>query len=319
MSREFYTETDLANFKECQRLAYEAVVAVAKKLKTGDSERDAAQMIDAEIQARGMTRYFHAPFAWFGARTAFQGIDRPFDTRSFPTKLLPPHFGQKFMPTETRLEEGMAVILDVAPIFNDCSADVGYAYAHGRNDKVKKALDDLAVFRPLILAGVCKEKTMAQIYEDVNEALMDMGYENCHAKYPQGVLGHKVGKIPTRLLPRIPVMRFEVSTFLYIAAEEVSRLINPWDNHTALWSEDTRVSADPGLWAVEPHIGVVHHGRVDAPSGTAVGGGRDAEMPTQGDFGVKWEEIIHITENSAYYLDDALPHVERWAEREAAV
>ena len=44
MSREFYTETDLANFKECQRLAYEAVVAVAKKLKTGDSERDAAQI-----------------------------------------------------------------------------------------------------------------------------------------------------------------------------------------------------------------------------------------------------------------------------------
>jgi hypothetical protein len=294
MSREFYTDTDLANFKECQRLSYEAVQTVARRLQTGNTERDAAQMIDEEIKARGMSRYFHAPFAWFGARTAFQGIDRPFDTRSFPTKLLPPHFGQKFMPTNTTLEEGMCVILDVAPIFNDCSADVGYAYAHGRNEKVEKALDDLAVFRPLILGGVCKEKTMAEIYADVNGALLDMGYENCHAKYPQGVLGHKVGKIPTRLLPRIPVMRFEVSTFLYLAAEEISRLINPWDNHTALWAENTRVSADPGLWAVEPHIGTE-------------------------DFGVKWEEIIHITENSAYYLDDALPHVERWSAREIAV
>src|SRR5262245_7285822 len=110
MSREFYTETDLANFKECQRLSYEAVAAVSKRLKTGDTERDAAQMIDEEIKARGMDRYFHAPFAWFGKRTAFQGIDRPFDTRHFPTKLLPPHFGQKFMPSTTQLEEGMCVI-----------------------------------------------------------------------------------------------------------------------------------------------------------------------------------------------------------------
>ncbi|HMV35418.1 MAG TPA: hypothetical protein PKD60_05950, partial [Turneriella sp.] len=166
--------------------------------------------------------------------------------------------------------------------------------------------------RPLILAGVCKEKTMAEIYDDVSEALLDMGYENCHAKYPQGVLGHKVGKIPTRLIPRIPVMRFEVSTFLYLAAEEIShlinpwdnhtarvigpkrRVINPWDNHTALWSDYTRVSADPGLWAVEPHIGTKN-------------------------FGVKWEEILHITENNAYYLDDNLPHVRRWTDRQVAV
>ncbi|MFO1471733.1 MAG: M24 family metallopeptidase [Turneriella sp.] len=311
MSKEFYTDTDLANFRECQKLAYQAVTAVAAKLKAGDTERYAAELIDQELKSYGISRYFHAPFAWFGARTAFQGIDRPFDTRAFPSKLLPPHFGQKFMPTETQLTEGMCVILDVAPIFNDCAADIGYSYAFGRNERVEKALDDLAVFRPLILGGVCKEKTMAEIYEDVSVALADLGYENCHAKYPQGVLGHKVGKIPTRFLPRIPVMRFEVSTFLYLAAEEVSRLINPWDNHTALWAEDSRVSADPGLWAVEPHVGVAH-------GGAAVGGGTEAGTPTE-EFGVKWEEIIHITENNAYYLDEALPHVERWAQRQAAV
>lgn len=318
MSKEYYTETDLANFKECQRIAYDAVVEVAKNLKTGDTERDAAQMIDTELKRHGITRYFHAPFAWFGDRTAFAGIERPFDMRNFPLQLAPPHFGQKFMPTTRQLEDGMCVILDVAPIFNDCSADIGYAYAHGRNDAVEKALDDLAVFRPLILGGVCKEKTMAEIYADVSEALMDMGYENCHAKYPQGVLGHKVGKIPTRYIPRIPVMRFEVSTFLYLAAEEITRLINPWDNHTALWAENTRVSADPGLWAVEPHIGLVHNGRVDAPSGTGLGQATDGERPS-GDFGVKWEELLHITDNNAYYLDDYLPHVERWEKREVAV
>src|SRR5687767_13011413 len=98
MSRETYTETDLANFKECQRLSYHAVQQVARNLKIGQTEREAAQMIDAEIKVLGMQRYFHAPFAWFGRRTGFVGIDRPFDTRSFPSKLLPPHFGQKFMP-----------------------------------------------------------------------------------------------------------------------------------------------------------------------------------------------------------------------------
>lgn len=307
-------------------MAYDAVLATAKRLTAGVTEREAAQMIDEEVRARGMSRYFHAPFAWFGERTAFQGIDRPLDTRSFPSKLLPPHFGQKFMPTETRLEEGMGVILDVAPILNDCSADVGYSFAFGHNERLEKALDDLAVFRPLILAGVCKEKTMAEIYADVEMALVDLGYENCHAKYPQGVLGHKVGKIATRLIPRIPVMRFEVSTFLYLATEEISRLVNPWDNHTALWSENSRVSADPGLWAVEPHIGVVHHGRVGAPSGAELGRATDGGRPSVAnggaqldEFGVKWEEIIHITENNAYYLDDNLPHVRRWAERQVAV
>jgi len=293
MSKEFYSETDLSNFRECQSLAYDAVAAVEKRLQAGQTEKEAAQMIDEEIKARGMHRYFHAPFAWFGERTAFHGIERPFDTRQFPTKLLPPHFGLEFMPKDNRLEDGMCVILDVAPIFNDCSADVGYAFAFGENAKVEKALDDLEVFRPLILSGVCKEKTMAQIYEEVSEALADMGYKNCHAIYPQGVLGHKVGKIPTRFFPRIPIMRFEVSTFAYLLGEELTRLINPWDNHTALWHADARVSADPGLWALEPHIG--------------------AE-----EFGVKWEEILVITDNNAYYLDDHLPHSKRWESRHLA-
>lgn len=292
MSKELYTEDDVASFRQCQRLAYEAVQAVEKRLQEGDTEKDAVRMIDEEIKARGMARYFHAPFAWFGERTAFHNFKRPLDFRGFPSSFLPPHFGLQFMPTNTALQKGMCVILDVAPIFNDCSADIGYAFAFGENKKIEKALDDLQVFRPLILAGVCKEKTMAEIYDDVSEAIEDMGYQNCHAKYPQGVLGHKVGKINTSLIPRIPFMRFEVSTFLYLAGEELSRLVNPWDNHTPLWSDYTRVSADAGLWAVEPHIGAM-----------------------SGDYGVKWEEILHVTENNAYYLDDNLPHCNRWLSR----
>ena len=50
----------------------------------------------------------------------------------------------------------------------------------------------------------------------------------------------------------------------------------------------------PGLWAVEPHLGF---------RGT----------------GAKFEEILVVTdskdpEQSAFWLDDDLPHVRRWAE-----
>lgn len=45
--------------------------------------------------------------------------------------------------------------------------------------------------------------------------------------------------------------------------------------------------ATPGLWAVEPHF--------------AYGG-----------IGVKFEELLVVTDTDAYWLDDDLPHVRRW-------
>lgn len=54
----------------------------------------------------------------------------------------------------------------------------------------------------------------------------------------------------------------------------------------------------PGLWAVEPHLGF---------RGT----------------GAMFEEVLVVTdskdpEQSAFWLDDDLPHVRRWAEEGAA-
>ena len=46
----------------------------------------------------------------------------------------------------------------------------------------------------------------------------------------------------------------------------------------------------PGLWAVEPHIGFR-------------------------DVGVKFEELLVVTEDDAFWLDDDLPHVRRWQEQ----
>ncbi len=48
----------------------------------------------------------------------------------------------------------------------------------------------------------------------------------------------------------------------------------------------------PGLWAVEPHIGF-------------------------GEVGVKFEELLVITEGDAHWLDDDVPHVRAWQKRAA--
>jgi hypothetical protein len=49
--------------------------------------------------------------------------------------------------------------------------------------------------------------------------------------------------------------------------------------------------ATPGLWAVEPHLGF------------------------RG-VGAKFEELLVVTDDGrAYWLDDDLPHVHRWADR----
>ncbi len=57
-----------------------------------------------------------------------------------------------------------------------------------------------------------------------------------------------------------------------------------------IWNDRTLADQPPapGLWAVAPHIG------------------RDG-------VGVKFEELLVVTEDDAYWLDDHLPHTQRWA------
>ena len=50
----------------------------------------------------------------------------------------------------------------------------------------------------------------------------------------------------------------------------------------------------PGMWAIEPHLGF--HG-----------------------VGVKFEELLVVTDDDAYWLDDDLPHVRRWARADQKV
>jgi hypothetical protein len=59
-----------------------------------------------------------------------------------------------------------------------------------------------------------------------------------------------------------------------------------------LWNGGARSDHPPvpGLWAVEPHLGF------------------------RG-VGAKFEELLVVTDDDAFWLDDDLPHVRRWAAR----
>lgn len=278
MTSEAYSPHDLERFRDVQRLAYECAVDVAGGLEPGVTEREAAGRLRASLIGRGVSVFFHAPFAWFGDRTAFTGFRSPLD----------------FFPTARRLERGMPAILDVGPTLDGYAADIGYAFSCGPCPELDRARDDLRAFRSLILTAVRAERSMRDVYDEVDRLLLDLGYDNCHAAYPFHVLGHKVGRLPLRALRlSLPAIGgFDPRTTLYLYKQLALAKLSGGRHKTPLWNRSARaaVSAEPGLWAIEPHIG-------------------------KAGVGAKWEEILVVTGSDAFWLDDDLPHVRYWSAR----
>ncbi|WP_406178263.1 M24 family metallopeptidase [Streptomyces canus] len=268
--------TRLQGFRQVQRLAYECAEAVAARLKPGVSERQAARMQREWLRERGVRDWFHLPFAWFGDRTAFTGFRVPL----------------QFFPTDRRLTPGMPFILDMAPVYEGYTADIGYSGSLGTNPVQDRLMADLAAHRELILREVRERRSLREIYEDVDRLMVRQGYANRHRAYPFGVIAHKVDQVKQRRWSP-PVLGFGTQSLKGLAADALHGHREGW---SPLWSR-YRFSdhpPQPGLWAVEPHLGF---------RGT----------------GAKFEEILVVTdsrdpEQSAFWLDDDLPHVRRWAE-----
>ncbi|EPG72894.1 metallopeptidase family M24 [Leptospira fainei serovar Hurstbridge str. BUT 6] len=296
MSREEYSLSELEAYRRVQSFAYEAVESVRKELYPGITEEKAARKIDDYIRARGGSTFFHYGFAWFGDRTAFRGFKRPLSFRHFGKgEGILPHFGKRFQPSNRKLREGMAVILDVAPSIAGRSADIGYSFCFGENPEHERAMAALEEYRELILNGVLAKRKLGEIYREVDERIRSAGYVNCHSIYPQGVLGHKVGKLPAYNLPGGRFLGFPLQTFAYLVPQMLKGFL-PWSpSSSPLWSETSEFPAEPGLWAVEPHIGKMYSG-----------------LQADQSFGVKWEEILVVTDSTAYWLDDSLPHIRQW-------
>jgi len=260
---------ELGGFKAVQQLAYRCAEETAAGLEPGVTEKEVAARMRRWLEDRGVDDWFHLPFAWFGDRTAF---------RKFRVPL-------QFFPTNRELQEGMPYILDCAPVRDGFTADIGYAGSLGPNAALARLMDDLAEHRSLIVDQVRERRSLREVYEAVDALAAHQGFENRHRAYPFRVIAHQVG----RLTPgRSPVVgRFGLRSVRWLARTTAVGLRQGW---SPLWN-DSRFSDHPprpGLWAVEPHLGL------------------------RG-VGAKFEELLVVTEDDAYWLDDDLPHVRRWA------
>jgi Xaa-Pro aminopeptidase len=272
---------ELAQFCEIQQLAYQCVEAVGAMLRPGMTEKDAAKLLTEWLGDRGVRDWLHKPFAWFGDRTAFQGFSGLAHMGGF---------NLAFFPSSRQLEENMPVILDVAPVRNGVIADVGYAMCLGENAILEQLQDDLMAHRELIVRLVRERRSMADVARAVDQLCMKQGVEPRHKAYPFKVLAHRVAKLQSPSTPRF-VARFGLNATRNLILDQVcSGKQQGW---SPLWSIGRRSehAPVPGLWAVEPHLGF--HG-----------------------VGAKFEELLVITEDDAYWLDDDLPHVRRWQQRQ---
>ncbi len=267
---EGHTDEQLAGFRAAQRLAYECTEAIAATLTEGTTEREATAAMRRWLGERGVRHYFHHPFAWFGDRSAFAGFRVPL----------------QFFPTDRRLTEGMPYILDVAPVVEGYTADVGYTGCLGDNPVLDLLMADLEEYRGLVLDGVRARRSLRAIYDDVDDLIRVHGYENRHRAYPFGVIAHRVRHQPGGG-PPVTVARFGLRALVGLAGDLRAGRRGGW---SPLWGP-TRASDHapaPGLWAVEPHLGF------------------------RG-VGAKFEELLVVTDDDAWWLDDDLPHVRAWA------
>jgi hypothetical protein len=95
--------------------------------------------------------------------------------------------------------------------------------------------------------------------------------------------------VPREARTEFKLAGFGVPALSYLFGR-LAQTVRGVEHHSPFWNDQPSSAhvAEPGLWAVEPHIG--HRG-----------------------VGVKWEELLVVTENDAYWLDDDLPHVRRFA------
>lgn len=283
-----YSAAELDQFRQVQRLAYDIALAVESQLQEGMTEFEVCRLVAAAQASHGIVQVFHHPYAWFGPRTLLGEGWAP-ETRGVLELAAPGAMpSPSFLPTNATLCDGVPLIMDLAPVFHGITADVGYSCVFGHNVMFDDLDRGLARIRTFLLEGVRSGETMQNLYRELDFMLEQRGWENCHRHYPDGALGHLVFPLdqePNRASP-IPGFGTAAAEGLLAAghaALEDERAYPVWND-----SSFSDHPAAPGLWALEPHIG------------------RDG-------VGVKFEELLVVTEDDAYWLDDHLLHTQRWA------
>ncbi|MCE9499213.1 MAG: aminopeptidase P family protein [Leptospira sp.] len=255
-----------AGFLKAQRLAYQCVVEVGKEIQEGWTEKQTAKRMSEYLKDNGVKTFFHTPFAWFGNHSRFDGY------KSY----------KQYRPDIRKLKANDIIILDVSPIVDGYIGDIGYTMCLSPSKDLDSIMKYLLQLRELIPKLFASEKNVSEIWAEIDNNIKENGYDNCHAKYPFAVLGHRVYKVPLANynFPLIPVwiaswFSFQAQ-YSFVRHGILPELLTPDHSGSKI-----------GVWAIEPHIG---------------GKG----------FGAKFEEILVVENDRAYWLDDKVPHVEKY-------
>ncbi len=149
----------------------------------------------------------------------------------------------------------MVGILDVAPIVDGYTADIGYTFRCGGPDQAfERAMATLREIRDLIPQQVARGETMRNLYVRVERLLGERGYDNRHARYPFGVLGHRVEQVKPR--PRERTLGgFGLSSAARLLGSQLLARLPTQAARSPLWTREDARPLEPGLWAIEPHLG----------------------------------------------------------------
>lgn len=174
-----------------------------------------------------------------------------------------------YLPSNRVLQEGESFILDVAPILDGYISDIGYAHSpENPENEWTQAREFLVELRNMIPRLFESQESGAKIWYLIDQEIAERGYENIHEKYPFSVLGHRVHRT-TGKLGQLKFVNFGWQSYWNFSARGIlGQLLNK------------NFEGDlTGLWAIEPHIAI-------------------------GDRGLKFEEILVVEDNKAYWLEE---------------
>lgn len=224
-------QADLQGYLRSQQLALEAAEEIARHLREGWTEQQAADLLNTFLHDRGVRSFFHRAFVWFGERTRFQGIGRfQYDRYSPGTRVL--------LPNEV-------FILDVAPIYQGYICDIGYTGCFGESPAFDRAQTFLAELRAEIPGYFKNAKSGGEVWDRIDARIREAGYDNIHARYPFSVLGHRIHRALTESAGALGVLNFGWQSYWeFLSRGLFGQLLN----------RDFRGDLR-GLWAIEPHLG----------------------------------------------------------------
>ena len=215
---------------------------------------------------------------WFDDRGVRAFLHKPivaFGTRT----LAPTHEWGPARGEGATLRQGDVVILDCSPIVNGYTGDVAYTVSAGSHPQLEEAQRFLSELRARLPRRFADPEAAGDVFRWIDREIHAAGYENAADGYVSSVVGHRVyhhGRYFSQAswFPSESIFGWTISWhgpgFL---AKGISRLILPETLGPLHHGPKT------GIWAIEPHVRC-------------------------GDFGCKFEELLIVEEDSAYWLDD---------------